>query len=237
MARQRAHHSSQDGGHQDTGNPRIKEYLGEHDKDTFGVLNDKRGLIDVFCEVSATEEANTDGTAQAEDHPERGGTASTGDHADGLRGHEANEDVRLTAVTQAPSHQGSHTDQGLVLREFKHRRINGMNLVDRGRPTAQVIHHGKRRDDQSDAHHGCLDRIGPAHGQEATHENVGDRGGSTQPKSRRVIEIERVFEQASTGHHATSRIDRKEDQNHDRAADAQETFLVFEAMREVVGER
>ena len=236
MTRQGTHHGSQDSGHQDTGDPGVKEHLREHDKDAFGVLHHERGLIDVFGKVSATEEAHANGTAQAEHHPKRGGTASAGDDADRLRGHEANEDMGLTAVTQAPSHQGRHADERLVLREHEHRRIDRIDLFDRGTPTAQVIHHGKRRHDQGHAHHGSLDRIGPAHGQETTHEDIRDRGGSTQPKGGGVIEIERVFEQSGTGHHAASRINRKEDQDDDGAANAQKALFVFKAMREVVGQ-
>ncbi|CCX87121.1 unknown [Parasutterella excrementihominis CAG:233] len=87
-------------------------------------------------EESRSEEACSNGAGEREDEPNHADLAGARHHRRILGGHEANQNMRLTEVTKAPSQQRNHTDEGLALKHVEVRRINRSNLLDGCRESA-----------------------------------------------------------------------------------------------------
>ena len=143
----------------------------------------------------------------------------------------------LAEIPEPPGDETDDADPGVSAHEVDHLRIDFSHAVHGGFKAAQVPHDGDRRHDEGEAHEGRLNRVGPAHGEEASEKDVEDRRGGADVERRLVGHVEGVLEEARARDDARGAVDRKEDQNDGRRADAKKILLVFEAVREVVGER
>ena len=238
LAGQRAHHGSQDGGQQAAGDPGVEQLLGQFHEHRFGVGVDGGGAFRMGHEVRDADKADGDRAHQAQNHPRHADSAGIGNgfHRGGC--HEAHQDVRLAEVAQAPGQQRDDAGEGGALHDVelfdRHHGgpvLAGLQLALHG----QIGHDG--RQDQRGDHHGGLDGIRPAHGQEAADEHVGDGAEGAHPQSGFIGHAEHVLEQARASHHAGSAVDGEEDQDHQRGENAQDVGLVLETAGEIVGQR
>ena len=238
LARQRAHHGGQDGSQQQAGDPGVEQLLGHLDEDGFGVGIHRQRAARMRQEIRNADEPDRDRAGQAQDHPGHADTTRGRNGRHRFSGHEAHQDVRLAEITQAPGHQRDDADEGSALHHVQLGRLHQVGDRLRGLQAAghgEIAHH--RRHDQRGDHERCLDRVGPAHGQEAADEHIGDGAGSAHPQRGLVRQAEHVLEQPRPGHHARGAVHGEEHQDHHGGEDAQQVGLVLEAVGKVVGQR
>ena len=237
LAGQRAHHGSQDGGQQGAGDPGVEELLGHLHEYRLGVGVHGGGAGLVQCKVGNADKAHSHGAHQAQNHPGHADTTGSGNALHRRGRHEAHQDMRLAEVAQAPGQQRDDADKAGAAH---HVELLGsddgvpvlarLQLALHGQPG----HHG--RQDQRGDHQGGLDGVGPADGQEAADQHIGDGAGRAHPQGGGVGHAEHVLEQARARHHARGAVQREEHQDHHGGDDAQQVALVLEAVGQVVGQ-
>ena len=235
LAGQGAHDGSQDGGQQQAGDPGVEQQPRDLDEDGLVVGGHGVGDFGVAAEVGDAEEADADRAEQAQEHPDHADAASVGDGVERFGGHEAHEDVRLAEVAQAP---GGQREDGQGVEVAHQAGGTGLELfdeLDALGDTALVVDDHQRGEDQCADHQRRLDGVGPADGQEAADEDVGDGAQGADPEGDAVGHAEHALEEAGAGHDAGGAVQREEDEDDDGREDAQQVAVVLEAVGEVVG--
>ena len=105
LAGKGTHHGSQNSGEQNTADPRIKQCRRKNHENTFMVFCNGFAEIRMSREESRSEEACGNGTGQREDEPNHADLAGARHHRSILGSHEANQNMRLTEITKAPSQE------------------------------------------------------------------------------------------------------------------------------------
>ena len=187
------------------------------------------------AEVGDAEEADGDRAQQAQDHPGHGDAAGVGDGLDGFCRHEAHEDVRLAEVAQTPGGQREDGQYVEVAHQAGGARLEVLDDIHGAGDAAFGVDDHQRGHDEREDHQGGLDGVGPAHGQEAADEHVGDGAEGAHPQGHAVGHAEHALEELGTGHDARGAVEGEEDENDHGREDAQQVAGVFEAVGEVVG--
>ena len=103
--------------------------------------------------------------------------------------------------------------------------------------SARAGHDNRGDGDDGDEHHGRLNKVRPAHGEETAHEGVTHYDDRTDDKARGVVHAEDCAEQFSARDKARNRVEQEERENEDGGDNADDSLVVAEAVRKEVGER
>ena len=140
----------------------------------------------------------------------------------GLDGDEAHEDVRHAEVPEAPDEAGDDRDErdpaGRVGEEVE--VVGASEARDQlGGDARGGEGGGDRHDDERGEHQHPLDEVGPAGGQKAAEEGVGDDDDRADGQRHDVVEVEDVLEKLRAGAEGGSGVDEEKDED-DHCADA-----------------
>ncbi len=145
LAAQGRHDRRQNGRQQDPGNPRVKQDLRQLDEYPFGVLINRARQARVVIKVGDTEETDRYRARQTQDHPGHTNTTGMNDTVVRIRRHKARQNMRLTEITQTPTHQRNNRHE---VQSLKHVDIFDaflLNHLQRIAETADRDNHHHRR--------------------------------------------------------------------------------------------
>lgn len=234
----RTHDSGENCSHEDRSDCRMAEGLAENHEDTFWVLDGES----VCANVVVAQKTNHNDSAQADDDPGHGDTARVLDFFGVLDGHEANQDMGHTEVTETPGEAGNQGDEsnclaGRGVGEEAHQVgvlcvhcIHGSSEATTGNADDGGNH------EHCDEHHGSLDEVSPADCEEAAHEGVAHDHHSTDDKAGGVVQTEDGAEELSGSYKAGHGVEEEEGQDEEGGNHADNALLVAETVGEEVGE-
>ena len=192
--------------------------------------------------VVAAEEGYHDDGAEANGHPSHGDAAGFLDFFGVLDAHETHQNVGHTEVAEAPGearNQGDKADGlagGGVGKEAHQVGVLGVHGVHGSGKSARAGHDNRGNHDDGNEHHGRLDKVGPANGEEAAHEGVAHHHDGAENQSRVVVHAEDGSEELGASHKAGHGVEKEEGENEDGGDNADNALVVAETVREKVGE-
>ena len=120
-------------------------------------------------------------------------------------GHEADQDVGLAEVADAPGQGGDDADDTRRRRvrcHFQQVRCRRSQSGHDGVAAAKGDHADQGDQDDGQEHHAALDEVGPADGHEAAQEGVDDDDAGTEQEGREVVHAENRFKELAAGDEA-----------------------------------
>ena len=152
----------------------MEEQLPEADEDAFGV----RELSFVMLVDGDADNCCHACTNHGQEHPTDTDTTTLLSLRGRTQCHEADDDVRLTEVAEAPRERRHDAEdccagQGaFTVSEREDRRIDAVHFAHQIGEATNVDDAHNRHQDERDQHHDALNDVGPRHGKEATDQRV-----------------------------------------------------------------
>ena len=190
-------------------------------------------------EVNGAREGDEDGADDGQAHPGDAVEAALAGIGRLTQRHEADHDVWLAKVAQAPGqvadddasgNTGEHREVVVIF----HDAISTVGIIagereDGGRIAERDDCHN-RHDHQGNEHQHALDDVRVGHRQEAADEGVEDGHRGDDEHAGEVVATEGGLEVAATGDHAGGDVEGKEENNDGCGDDAQQAGLIVQAV-------
>ena len=246
------HGGGQDARQHHAGQQRRQDAIGAHQRRnayqnglSSGVAG--KGGDDALVAHGKAHQADDDGDAHGDDHPDRADAAGDLELLTVLDGHEVVQDMGHAEVAEAPGHRGHDGNKAVLA---------GLRALDRGiGKEAQIAGHGfgvfhdrtpaadrvNAEDEdhkEGDRHHDGLDQARDRGSQETAHGAVADDDRRGDQHGAQIVHVgEEVGKELAAGREAGSGVGDKEDDDDQRRNALDQTALVAEAMGEKVGDR
>ena len=190
-------------------------------------------------EVNGARESDEDSADNGQTHPGNAVEAALAGVGRLTQRHEADHDVWLAKVAQAPGQvadddaSGNTGEHGEVVVIF-HYAIGAVGIIagereDGGRIAERDDCHNWH-DHQGDEHKHALDDVRVGHRQEAADEGVEDGHRGDNKHAGEVVATEGGLEVAAAGDHAGGDVEGKEEDNDGCGDDAQQAGLIVQAV-------